>query len=290
MALTATEAAAGALILRSAAGWPGIDGNEIHIDDLRLAVETLYGAVEKKLAATAMGDTTVDQLADSIIRRSLPNAPTSTAGGEAGDDDVAVRSTGPLTPIDGIVPVELVTKVRGASQHIGREVHLDETIWFCGQAEVDDVSLKRTKQGPKRHQVLLITALFELPERSGRRLLNTLKEQYRLGEPATLPFKAAHDEQLVESLGLAAGPESVVVIFADETRAVWPDDWATPPGRPHPGERVAMPGAKASEDPGLVGEILDLAGSVLEQLDDEVRHDTDDDLDPDAGDARDEDD
>lgn len=286
MALSVTEANAVNVVLDYAAGLPNAVGEPLQRDDLHLAVHTLVTASHRKLLAGLREDQ-VDDVVDRIVRRATPTAADRPAPewdddeADTGDrSDVASHTAATLTPIDGILPVELITKVKGASQHIGREVRLGDTIRFVGQAEVDDVSLKRTKAGPKRHQVLLITDLFELAEAPGRRLLNTMREQYRTGGADTLPFKATADAQLLEQIGLASGPDSVVVIFADETRAVWPDDWVDPPARPHPGERLVLPGGVSTDEPQIVAGILDLAGNTLEVLDDEDAIDDTDTSDP----------
>ena len=217
-------------------------------------------------------------------------------------DDVAVAPSLPLElpEFEGVLPVGVVTKLNGSGQRIRRPMHLGERVVLVVEAEVDNVGHARTDDGVKRNQALKVSDLYELEGKPGSVLLRSLRQAYKLAddhsagrkvlgagidqpEPNGTGMEFTVDENgiVLTDAELAAMRGEVlpglphvdvaVLVFDDESRALWPDDFADAAG-PHPeaGERIRKPGAKAKDDPVLIRSVLDAdTGETLESWSDE---------------------
>lgn len=92
-----------------------------------------------------------------------------------------------LPEFEGVQPVGVVTKIKGASQRITRAIHFEERGLALVEWKNDDISHKRTKkEGVKRHQTLDV---LDLHEHTGRcpncdtDLLAALRQAYRDANP-----------------------------------------------------------------------------------------------------------
>ena len=203
------------------------------------------------------------------------------------DDVDEVATPAELPEFEGLQPVGVVTKITGGGSRITRPMHLGERGVLVVEYEVTDVGHSRTDDGVKRKHTLKAVDLLEVPDRPGKRLLNNLKESYRMAtETGGLPFAdqgdaalAAGDDIAVDPSGVAMTPadldelgladssrDPVVVVTLDGARAMWPDDWGNnpPPSRPAPGDTLWMPGGSPGADEELVVEALDpVSGDVL---------------------------
>jgi hypothetical protein len=216
-------------------------------------------------------------------------------------DDVAVAPSLPLPlpEFEGVQPVGVVTKVNGSGQRIRRAMHLGERVILVVEAEVDDVGHKRTDDGVKRDQVLKVSDLWELEGKPGATLVRSLRQAYKLSDdhaagrrvlngmeqpdPAGPGITVTVDGNGVvltdteaaamrgEVLDGLPHVDIAVLVFADGSRALWPDDFPDGAG-PHPeaGERIRKPGSKAKDDPVLISSVLDAdTGETLEEWTDE---------------------
>lgn len=208
--------------------------------------------------------------------------------------DVALQPSLPagLPEFEGLIPVGVVTRLNGAGERITRALHYGDRVVLLVEAEVTNVGHGKTSQGMKRIHTLTALDLYELEGRAGRRILNAAKQSYRLADdqrhgkiPDLLKEHAAGagwritpdgyvdasgrlilPEELAEIQGVqyevAANDESldvVALVFADGSRAMWPDDY--PPGvssdRPRAGEFVGDLQVREVLD-GMSGEPLDV--------------------------------
>ena len=217
-------------------------------------------------------------------------------------DDVAVAPSLPLElpEFEGVLPVGVVTKINGSGQRIRRPMHLGERVVLVVEAEVDNIGHARTDDGVKRNQTLKVADLYELEGKPGAVLLRSLRQAYKLAddhsagrkvlgagidqpEPNGTGMEFTVDENgiVLTDAELAAIRGEVlpglphvdvaVLVFDDESRALWPDDFADAAG-PHPeaGERIRKPGAKAKDDPVLIRSVLDAdTGETLESWSEE---------------------
>lgn len=299
MALSSTEALATEVIVRAAAGLGTADGGDFDRDDIRAALTVLLEAGSKRPKFT-FGPRNVDEVEAAIWtrlrdpKRLGADVGRDIAWGMSDDDDEVDDvseelpiATPHLPEFEGTIPVGVITSLTGVSQRINRALHLGEKVIGLFEADVDEIKHKRTKEGVKRHQSVKVLELFEFEDRTGRRLLNHLKERYRHAEGVDpLPFKYAGDEAMVDGIvegrtdasGVAMTPteaaelglstDPVVVIFDDESRACWPDDFPKGTTRPTTlGKRMVVPG-RVSGELGEVVQLLDfLTGRPLEGVD-----------------------
>lgn len=212
------------------------------------------------------------------------------------DGDVAVQPAlipHDLPEFEGLTPVGVVTKLNGAGQRIHRACHLEEKIVLVVEAEVSNVGHGMTDDGVKRIHTLRVKDLYELEGKTGAALLRSLRQAYRLAddqrhgrqglgmaeleqpEPngAGIELEVDEDGRIHTSTGGIGLPvvDVAVLVFEDESRALWPDDFADATG-PHPeaGERIRKPGAKAKDEPVLIRQVLDAdTGEELEVWTDE---------------------
>jgi hypothetical protein len=151
-----------------------------------------------------------------------------------------------LPEFEGQVPVGVVTSVSGTSQRIDRPIHMDETVLLLVEARVGSIAHKVVKDGLKRHQTLTAKDVYELEGTDGRDLLRAARNRYQLADDASkgrvgLPLDdTLVPQQFVDQGGVIMTPAEVreargedwdpadelTVVFADGTRAFWPDDWA----------------------------------------------------------------
>lgn len=219
--------------------------------------------------------------------------------------DVPVETPLPLSislpEFEGILPVGVITKLTGTGQRITRPLHYEERGVLVVEYEVVNVQHPKTADGMKRVQVLDVKDFYELEGKPGAVLLRSLRQAYRLADDARkgrkglpiadleqpedagpgLAVTVAGDGTVLTSTELAEIRGEVleglphvdvaVLVFDDEARALWPDDFGSATG-PHPeaGERILKPGAKAKDAPALVRKVLDAdTGETLEEWTDE---------------------
>jgi len=184
-----------------------------------------------------------------------------------------------LPEIDGIVPVGVVTKIRGTGQRIERPAHLGERMLLLVEAEIDSAcQLKQTDEGPKLHQGLKILDLFEVTDDDqATSLMRTARSMHRIADDADagrIPLTFGSDTRqplgVVDGSGVVLTPAEVfeargvdvdpvgdvlVVEFADGTKGLWPDDWqGTDQELAAVGGEMRPPGA----EPGDVVQVLRL--------------------------------
>lgn len=188
--------------------------------------------------------------------------------------DIAVQPALPslgLPEFEGIIPVAVLTRLKGTGQRVHRAIHHGEKVILLVEAELADVQHPKTKEGVKRVQILAATDLYLLEGKASKRILSGAKEAYRLADDArhgrkAFPIGAAapvlgpegwtdengtvlSDEdvaerrgEIVERYASDRGLDPVVVVLSDGTRALWPDDWqGTGVGRPKAGDVVPHP-------------------------------------------------
>lgn len=202
-----------------------------------------------------------------------------------------------LPDFEGLRPVGVVTKVNGAGNRIARALHLEDRVVLVVECEVSNVGHAATDDGVKRVHTLRVKDLYELEGKAGATLLRSLRQAYRLADDQRHARRRLGIAELEQPESNAAGVAIVVddegrvhtapngegedlglphvdvavLVFADGTRALWPDDFPGATG-PHPeaGERIARPGAKKDADPELVRKVLDAdTGETLEEWTDE---------------------
>lgn len=91
-----------------------------------------------------------------------------------------------LPEFEGIIPVGVVTGLRGTSQRIQRPLHLGDKVLLLVEAEVTDIGHGRTKDGVKRRQVLSVSDFYEVAGDEGTELLGRLRKSYREAEDARM--------------------------------------------------------------------------------------------------------
>lgn len=203
-----------------------------------------------------------------------------------------------LPEFEGIIPVGVVTKITGTGQRITRPLHYGERGVLVVEYEVANVAHGKTADGMKRIQTLTVDDFYELEGKAGTTLLRSLRQAYKIAddrrsgreplegnyvEPTGSGLEVTvdgHGNVLTSSEAAAARGEVLeglphvdvaVLVFEDESRALWPDDFADATG-PHPeaGERIRKPGAKAKDEPVLIRQVLDAdTGEELEVWTDE---------------------
>jgi hypothetical protein len=220
-------------------------------------------------------------------------------------DEVAIQPALPtieLPSFEGVKPVGVVTKVNGAGSRIHRAMHLDEKVVLVIEARVSNVGHGTTDDGVKRVHTLRVADLYELEGKAGATLIRSLRQAYNLADDARHGRAALGMAELEQPESNAAGISVVVddegrvhtapaeggevleglphvdvavLVFEDESRALWPDDFAGATG-PHPeaGERLRKPGAKAKDEPALIRRVLDAdTGETLEEWTEEQEND-----------------
>lgn len=179
------------------------------------------------------------------------------------DTDKNPAPTPHLPEFEGVIPIGVVTKLNGAGERIQRSMHLEEKVVLVVEARVGNVGHGVTKDGVKRIHTLKVADVYELDGPEGVRLLNTVKERWRLANPGAdeLPLEQAQSvgdvvEGITDSSGVALTPgdrealglddtsrDPVVVVFDGDIRKLWPDEFGNTP-RPDAGDRLPVPGAK----------------------------------------------
>lgn len=211
------------------------------------------------------------------------------------DNETEIETPLPITydlpEFEGIIPIGVVTTLNGSGQRITRPMHYGERGVLVVEYEVEGVGHNKTNDGMKRHHKLKVLDLYELPGKPGSTLLRSLRQAHRTaddlnrgtvaiaGFDVTPEGNAAGIEVTVDEKGrvhtaVGAGLAHIdvaVLVFEDEVRALWPDDFDDATG-PHPeaGERIRKPGAKVKDDPALIRRVLDAdTGETLEEWTDE---------------------
>lgn len=168
-----------------------------------------------------------------------------------------------LPEIGGIIPVGVVTKVKGTGQRIEEALNLGQRVVMLVEASVSDAyQLKDTKEGPKLHQALTIDDLWVLRGKEARELVKARKTELARPKPdlaGTHPLGLVDDSAppagYVDASGVAMTPSEVaaqrgvqlpdafVVEFLDGARYLWPDDWeGSGQGQPVTGGLARKPG------------------------------------------------
>jgi hypothetical protein len=176
-----------------------------------------------------------------------------------------------LPSFEGVKPVGVVTKVNGAGSRIFRAMHLDEKVVLVIEARVSNVGHGTTDDGVKRIHTLRVADLYELEGKAGASLLRSLRQAHQIADDqrhGRKPILAdleqpesnaagidvvVDEEGRVHTATVSGGDglglplvDVAVLVFEDEFRALWPDDFPDASG-PHPeaGEHLAKPGDKA---------------------------------------------
>ena len=197
---------------------------------------------------------------------------------------------------DGRTPSGMKTSIGGAGNRISRTHELGERVVLVIEAKVKSSGHEETeKDGVLYVESMKTLDLFELPEAPGRRLLAALRQSYRTAEgqpPLTNGDETAGEgiEVAVDAAGVAITPaelaalredpasalederfDHVVLVFADGSRGLWPDDWAgTGQSRAPIGGTMRRPGSRTPGDVDQVVELLDAkTGETLDKWTDE---------------------
>lgn len=184
---------------------------------------------------------------------------------------------------DGRTPSGKKTALSGAGNRISRTHELGERVFLFVEAHVKKTGHEETeKDGVLYVEGLKAKDLFELDEGPGKRLLAALRQAYRseAGEdPLTYGDETAGEglEVALDAAGVAITPtelaalredpssalederfDHVVLVFADGSRGLWPDDWAgTGQSRAPIGGTMRRPGSRTPGDVDQVVELLD---------------------------------
>lgn len=134
-----------------------------------------------------------------------------------------------LPEFEGVQPVGVVTKIRGASQRITRAIHIDETGLALVEWKNDDIGHKRTKkEGVKRHQALDVLDLHELvggkcPE-CACDLLAAIRAEYRKKDPQGSlddvdPAELGDQRKAADGVALTPEEEKALAAFNGDVEA-----------------------------------------------------------------------
>lgn len=183
---------------------------------------------------------------------------------------------------DGRKPSGMKTAIAGAGNRISKPHPLGSTVYVLIEAKVKGAGHEETDDGVLYVEKLKTVDLFELEDKPGKRLLSALRQQYRTdgGEPVlSLGDETAGEgiEGALDASGVAITPaeladlrddpagaltderlDNVVLVFADGSRGLWPDDWAgTGQSRAVIGGTMRRPGSQKPGDVDQVVELLD---------------------------------
>lgn len=200
-----------------------------------------------------------------------------------------------LLEFEGVQPVGVITSLTGAGQRITRPLGLDHRVILVVEAEVINVNHKTTKDGVKRVHTLSVKDLYEAEGKEGIKLLSNVRLANRKADDERkgimsldLETKTDHGLTLDENgtaltpeeaaaakgdevADLTAGPEPVVLIFSDKSRAIWPADFVGyQVDEPYAGDFVLNPNSEKSDAMQVI-EVLDVVtGEVIEAWTDEL--------------------
>lgn len=119
-----------------------------------------------------------------------------------------------LTPMDGVRPVGVITKVKGSTQTIAREIHYGERGISLVEWEADDIAAKRTKDGMKRQQTLTTSAVHDHDGKCpgcGLDLIAAKRQEYRDANPQL----SIDDVDQAAELGRAMRTDENGVVLTD---------------------------------------------------------------------------
>jgi hypothetical protein len=130
-------------------------------------------------------------------------------------------SIGDLPEFEGIIPVGVVTKLKGASQRIHRPIHLGERGVALVEYESVDIGHKDTKDGVKRHQVLAVSEMYDIGSDRAAELLQEFRAAYRQADDARKGREPLFpDPDAPAGVEVKVDGSGVVVTPGDEQ-----DDW-----------------------------------------------------------------
>lgn len=122
-----------------------------------------------------------------------------------------------LPEMDGVQPVGVITKIKGATQTIPRAIHYGERGVSVVEWQADDVAAKRTKDGMKRQQTLTTLELHDLPKCPGcgcDLLTEARAERRRQNPQLSIEDVDQGDERKADAAGVALTPEEEKALAA----------------------------------------------------------------------------
>lgn len=171
---------------------------------------------------------------------------------ESESPDVTEQVLFELPDFEGLKPIGVITKVSGAGQRITRPLGLEQRVILVVEAVVSGVDHKTTNDGVKRIHTLAVKDLYEAEGKEGKKLLSTMRQHAkkvedersgRLTVPGVDTTPKTDHGQVLDNNGVALTPEEVAaargeevtdltqgedpiaLIFSDNSRALWPDDY-----------------------------------------------------------------
>lgn len=187
-------------------------------------------------------------------------------------DELAHQPTLPsleLPEYHGQRPVAMRFKVRGVGSRISRPHTIGDRVVLVVEAKVEASGHKGSTEGILYVEDSAAIDLFELVGDQGSRLLSTLRSLYRTGEDALKgrrQIPGVGDIGYTDGSGVALTPAEVaeirgdpvrailapeltpaVVVFSDNDRLLWPDEFPADYPRPRVGDLFANAGGLSVE-------------------------------------------
>lgn len=165
-----------------------------------------------------------------------------------------------LPEYHGRKPVGMRTSLNGAGNRVQREHAINDRVILVIEAKVKKAGHEETDDGLIYTETLKVADLFEVDGKAGSRLIAAMRHQARVASDAVTgnaPLPDLGDEGYTDASGivltpaelaevrndpaaavLGSGPPSVVVVYEDDTRDIWPDDFEDGTPRPTLGQRI----------------------------------------------------
>jgi hypothetical protein len=160
----------------------------------------------------------------------------------------------------GRKPVGMKTSVNGAGNRIAREHSIGDRVILVLEAKVKKAGHEDTDDGLIYTEVLKVVDLFEVAGVPGRTLISTMRSAHRTAAEkaaGSAPIPGTGDVGYADASGIVLTPREVaalrgdpvramvterlmpaVVVYDDEARQLWPDDFAVDVARPHIGQKI----------------------------------------------------
>jgi hypothetical protein len=218
-------------------------------------------------------------------------------------EEVVEQVTFELPEFEGQVPVGVLTRINGTGQRVTRPLRIGERGVAVVEYEVLGVNHVEDKAGLKRIQTLGVKDLYDVEGKEAKKLLANMRTRFKTAEDERLGRRSLpgidselHTDhgQVLDENGVALttdevaairgddsgpttlmdGPDPVVLVFSDGSRALWPGDYDVPGSEPFAGDFLVNPN-NASADELQILKVLDTeTGEELESwgdADEELR-------------------
>ncbi len=187
----------------------------------------------------------------------------------------------PLPEYHGRPAVGMKTSITGAGNRVGSPTSIDDRTVLVIEVKTKKAGHEGTEKGIVYQETRTVVDLFELDHDAGKRMLSFLRSRYQMGRDLAEGRNAIPDlgdAGYTDESGVVLLPEEVaerqndpvrfltdekltpaVIVFEDQSRLVWPDEFPKGTDRPIPGEAL---------DDGLVVELLHHeTGETMAKLD-----------------------